>query len=858
MDIDILKIALAGLLHDIGKFIERTGEEIPDDYIANNQFLYQPKYEGRYSHKHALYTAYFIETFRDYFPKDLIEHSSHEISLINLAAKHHNPNSIEQKIIQEADYLSSGIERKEFEGTEGQARKAYEISLFPILEDISIKNNWKDNNPENFKFRYPLREVSPVNIFPQKNQDCNQEDYRNLYEKFVEVFKNLPHKEFSKLWFEHLDSALFIFTTAIPSATLTSFKGDFKEIISDISLYDHGRLTSSLATAIYIYHNETNSMNEADIKKRDIKKFLMIEGNFYGIQDFIFSEGSLTNKNAAKVLRGRSFYVSLLTEFVADHLLEKLGLPFTSVITNAAGKFKIIAPNTEKSRKIIEEVEEEINDWLIKNFYGEVSIGLTYVEASANDFLLEEKENRLIQLLSKIGRVAEEKKYKKFNVLKHGGSISSYLDNFSEFGICPICNRRSAKLDNKIKEDYLCNICYDHIKIGENLVKQDTILVTTKDASLEDKLKMPIFDTFQVSFTTGDISKLVKERKIIHYWNINSLWKHEAYLKNLSAIKLINGYVPKFNEEYEAFIEQLKYGESQEEIKNIEESFKKKSILSFQNIAKLSLQKSNSGFTGVSALGVFKADIDNLGTIFAKGLRPEKRTFSRYTTLSRQINLFFTLYLPYLCKTEFKSIYTIFAGGDDLFLIGPWSEIIKISKKLSKSFHEYCCENLEITLSAGVFITKSETSVITMAEKSEEALEKAKNKGKNKITIFDLPVEWSKLEEFEKIKSEFDRWLEEDFLTSAYLYKLNDIINMAEEEEKIKEKQILELTKLNPLTWRSKLYYFAIRNIAKKKSKEERLKITEEILQKQIQWIEEHRDLLRIPLWQTIYFRRKA
>jgi len=848
MDIDILKIALAGLLHDIGKFIERTGEEIPDDYIANNQFLYQHKYEGRYSHKHALYTAYFIETFRDYFPKELIDHSSHEISLINLAAKHHNPNSIEQKIIQEADYLSSGIERKEFEEANESVRKAFEIPLFPILEDISITENWRENKPENFKFSYPLKEISPLTIFPQQKHNYNKEIYKELYEKFIKVFQQLPHKENPILWMEHLDSALFVFTSSIPSATLTQTRDGFKEIISDISLYDHGRLTSAIAIALYLYHKETGTLNENAITDKEVKKFLLIEGNFYGIQDFIFSEGASTSKNAAKILRGRSFYVSLLSELSADFVLQRLGLPFTSVVINAAGRFKIIAPNTENSIKIINQTERDINKWLIENFYGEVSLGITYLEATSNDFIDKEK---VYELYKNMGQVSEEKKYKKIDITEHGGSFSSYLDNFLGANICPVCNRRPNKQKNKIKDENLCDICYDHVKIGESLVKKDIIVIATKDAELEEKLRIPIFGKYQLSFVSGKLSKLVKEGKIIHYWNLNYLWNNEPPFKDFASIKLINGYVPKFTEEYKKDIDKLKYKESPDEIKEIEEFLMEGSILSFHHIAKLALMHSESGFTGIDAIGVFKADIDNLGTIFSRGLRYEKRTFSRYTTLSRQLNLFFTLYLPYLCKKEFKNIYTIFAGGDDLFLIGPWNEMIEFSKRISNDFSSYCCKNPEISLSAGLFITKPETPVFTMAEESEKSLNKAKIEGKNRITIFNITLPWDKLSEIEIIREHLDSWLQNKILSTAFMYKLNEILSMAEKEIQIIKKQ--DFKELNPLTWRAKLYYFVTRNVAKKSNVSQ-----EEILNKLVSWIDNYRESFRIPLWQTLYLRRKA
>lgn len=842
VDVDTLKIALAALLHDIGKFSERAGVEIPREYRERNQGIYQPKYKVHYTHNHALHTAFFFDKFNKYIPEEFTAHCSANVSLINLAAKHHLPDSPEQIIISEADRLSSGIERKEFEETDSHVRKSSEIPLFPIFEDISISDKWKENKPENFRFSYPLKEISPLNIFPQKKQNYSVQEYAEHWKKFSELFKNLPDKKFPLLWLEHLDCLLFAFTTMIPSATVGRTGEGLREIIPDISLYDHGRLTSAFATALYLYHRETGTLNESSIKNKEDKKFLLIEGNFYGIQDFIFSQGGSTSKNAAKLLRGRSFYVSLLSELACDLILERLGLPFTSVVINAAGKFKIIAQNTEKALKALKEAEDEINDWLIKHFFGEVSIGISKVTAGYNDFIETEKVSAL---LKEIGRLSEERKYKKIDLNKHGGALSFYLDSFSD-GVCPLCDKRPAKKENKIKDESYCHICYDQIKIGEHLVKKDIIAITKHDAMLKEKLRVPIFNKYQISFDE------VSHDKILHYWDINSLWKGKPREKFLS-VKLINGYVPRFTEDTETL---FAFGESNQ--KEALEELQPGSILSFEHLSKIALQKSDKGFLGVDALGVFKADVDNLGTIFLKGLRPEKRTFSRYTALSRQLNLFFTLYIPYLCKTEFKNIYTLFAGGDDLFLIGPWSEILSFARTVSKKFHEYSCENSSITLSAGVFITKAETPVLTMAEKSEQALEKAKSEGKNKITIFNRAVEWSKLEDLENIKNELTSWLDEELITNAFLYKLNEIMHMAEEEKEILNERVIKLTRLNPLTWRSKLYYFTIRNVAKKKSKEERIELAEKFLKKLVQWLEDHRGDFRIPLWQVIYSRRKA
>ncbi len=70
MDDTIYKIAIAGLLHDIGKFAERGGLNVSNEYLNNNAGQYQPYYNGHYSHKHAVYTAAFIEQIEKLLPEE--------------------------------------------------------------------------------------------------------------------------------------------------------------------------------------------------------------------------------------------------------------------------------------------------------------------------------------------------------------------------------------------------------------------------------------------------------------------------------------------------------------------------------------------------------------------------------------------------------------------------------------------------------------------------------------------------------------------------------------------------------------------------------------------------------------------
>jgi CRISPR-associated protein Csm1 len=852
----VYTIALAGLLHDVGKFAERAGMEISPQYRNDNEHLYQPNFDGRSSHKHALYSAAFVERFANLLPAlDEQSESGSGNSLINLAAMHHKPETALQWIITQADRLSSGLDRQVFDGDEtGVAFRDFrKTRLIPLAEEMHTDGKSDtDDTLESYQYRYRLRELSPEQVFPvakgkvePTDNAVAQKEYAELFADFVAALETLSHRDCPALWLEHFTSLWERFTSAIPAATVG-------KVIPDVSLYDHSRATAALATALYRYHLATDSLNEVSVKASTAEKFLLIIGDFYGIQNFIFSSGGSTNKAAAKLLRGRSFAVSILSELASDRLCRKLGLPPTAILLDAAGKFTLIAANLPETMTVLMEVERELNHWLMQNYYGEVSIGFSSVSASPEDFAT----GKFSELWKKLGKAADLKKYRKFD-LDVAGVVGGYLDSFDNIlSICPFCGKRPAnpktKGDHYLGENETsCLICRDHIHLGARLTKSKTLAVITAGVHFTgNHLKEPLFGCYQLSF---DLDKetsreLTKNGQLLR---IVALARAGESIPTHLAVRYISGYVPVYAE----------HDKDDSRFKN-EELGAEGDAKTFSHIAKYARNHgsdTDNKLSGVEALGVLKADVDNLGKLFACGLPKERLNLSRLATFSRQLNSFFALYLPNLLAADvrFQNIYTVFAGGDDLFLIGPWNRIIEFSGELQRQFARFACGNKDITISAGITVDKPGVPVPTIATQAEKALEAAKHGGKDRLTLFGETVTWVEFYDLLGKRDKLEAWQRSGAMGKALLYRLNELIDMAKQEkELLHSKKTIDLRDMTCLGWRSRLTYTATRNVGKGMDKAARMAALDEIVKELPVWLHDLDGKLKIALWQVLYNQR--
>ena len=869
-------VTLAALLHDIGKFAERAGMEVSRQYSTDNAGLYQ-KYNSeqkRHTHQHALYSAAFIERYADLLPAvDEPGAAKSGNSLINLAAMHHKPETPLQAIVTEADRLSSGIDRQVFEGDEqGIAIKHFRRTrLIPIAEEMLRGEEFHHGaTNDSYLFRYPLTELSPNRIFPLKRTETEPLDdttaraeYATLFQRFLEALALLEQRDQPALWLEHFDSLYQQFTSCIPAATVG-------KVIPDVSLYDHSRATAALATALCRFHTATRSLNEQAIHDRKQDKYLLVSGDFYGIQSFIFCEGGSSNKAAAKLLRGRSFAVSLLSELSADLLCRDLGLPVTSILLNAAGKFTVLAANLPESRETVQRVEERINNWLIERYFGEVTIGFSTVEASGDDFDMQ--SGRFAQLWSKLGRCSDARKYRKFDLERHAGVVAGFLDSIdNRYRLCPFCGKRAGNPETRNDEllkqllgDHgaACFTCRDHIYLGNRLVKSDRLAVLKQGKGKPGgKLKEPLFGDYQLVFdpTSAALETSLKQGNVLRYWYVGRIGEQ---MPVGVTVRFISGYIPTYTQGDQDDLYRLLHGEKSAQKKDeLYGMIAEGGAKSFHHIAKMALvshPETEEKFTGSEALGFLKADVDNLGNLFACGLPENRLNLSRLATFSRQMNSFFSLYLPYRFAHEqrYQDMYTVFAGGDDLFLVGPWNRTIDFAAELHREFSRFACDNKKITLSAGISVNKPGIPVPNQAEHAETALERAKSSGKNSLTLFGETVTWKEFSRLLEIRDTLTAWQKQGYIGKALLYRLNEFIEMAKREKNLRASgRPIGMEEMGCLKWRSLFTYSATRNVGKNLSKEERSQALGEVMGIPA-WLNDHAGTLKIALWQILYNQR--
>jgi CRISPR-associated protein Csm1 len=803
-------VVLAALLHDIGKLLHRS----------------KPGYDG----KHAMASGDFLD---DNETKCKLTNELYDLNLVEWLVRFHHPpkekvggkkkvwakkkildaysnnRHTEQeidrirlwsymKIVRDADsYSCAERDYGDQKRTDADKRTA---PLDSIFESISIVGEKEDG-----VYRYPLNTINPLSNFP-KHFSC-LDNLAAYIGEFKNAFPDLT--AYSKL--NHVLSAILSFleryTWCVPS--------DTRYRIADISLFDH--LRSSAAIAACLYKRHYHELDNADFKTRS-NEFILIAGDFSGIQNYIFEVTNKGSGGAAKRLRARSFFIQIFCEVTVHKILHALELPLVCNLFSAGGKFILLAPSGKDVEEKLIRTKAEIQEEIHRRYFNQFSFLMAYRDIENYRPLMD--VGNFCHLADEMFHLLETEKIQNANPIlvlntKHGKWNETafrlppeIFEKYVGVGDCKICGKgpgefsESAGIDELADSIEVCAVCRMNRQIGEILPQKRFVAFGKGKAVSETGNKIVLFhetensDAYYVHLS----NKAPSPDDYYLIWNIGRNGTEAIVNRKHVMNTFFANHVLTDTDGTVMSFEQLSQGSR----------WKK---------------EGDSGEYGIDLLGVLKVDADNMGLVFSKGFdevapaRKEKekisnkiskleardlRSVSRFLTLSRMIDLFFSGWVndimdldaatvkaellsslstvgsasleTYLRSgvIDFNKIYTVYSGGDDMVLIGPWETMIMFAILLNAQFREYTCQSKSFTLSAGLTFVKPKYPVASAIREAETLLQKSKEEGKNRITLFGTTIEWESLPRL----IDFFLFLNERLndsgssINSAFLYRL--------------------------------------------------------------------------------------
>lgn len=582
-------------------------------------------------------------------------------------------------LVYMADNIASASDRREKDTEES----GFDLTT-PIQPVFNILNG---NSSNKYYSPYSINVEEEINYPTDKKIPFDREAYSKIEDGITDNLKGLVWSE------EYINSLLEILEEELSYVPSSTAKGE----LPDISLYDHLKMTAAIAL------DEKKYLESQGIN--DYKKTLFIDGrDFYsvdafrlasldisGIQKFIYT---ITTKNALKTLRARSFYLEILMEHLIDELLESLGLCRANLIYSGGGHCYLLLPNTKDVEDKFRRFLEETNNWFLDKFGTQLYIAGASVPCSADSLknVPEGSYKELFHNLSKAISGMKNHRYTPEQIISLNNKSEG--DHTRECKVCHTIGETDA--------NGLCSTCAAIQGFSAKVLFSDFFAVVRRE--VDGALPLP----GGCSLIADDESSLKNRMKDDPDF-VRAYGKNKAYTGSHVATKLwVGNYTTRST--FEEFSE-----ESQ----------------------------------GISRVGILRADVDNLGTAFVSGFDNAANhnryvTISRTAAFSRQMSLFFKLHINKILshpeftldgqKRDERKVTIVYSGGDDIFLVGAWNEVIEAAIDLRRALEKYSEGTL--TISGGIGLYTSSYPISASAVEVERDVDESKSlPAKNAVTL---------------------------------------------------------------------------------------------------------------------------
>ncbi|MBI4540731.1 MAG: hypothetical protein HY704_14615 [Gemmatimonadetes bacterium] len=395
---------------------------------------------------------------------------------------------------------------------------------------------------------------------------------------------------------------------------------------------------------------------------------MLILGALSGIQDFVFALPEIEG-GQARMLRARSFYVQVLTELLAVRVLHDLGLKRDALLFSAAGHFAIDAPaaasNMDHIVQTVSTIRRSAEEWLFARTGRHLRVAVGLEKLTGPD-----------------GATPAE---------RYGRALADLRRaQLSPWQPLAAINGRwlSDRLVGALSDDGSGAELYE--ALGRALPSARWLLVEEKGAAIPGTAATSFEALDYRVFLTGEHAPPKSTAALL----LTDLRRPGSPPPGLDFERWLSRplarHVP------------LRYDGSP---------------MWFQEIA--------SHARGARLLGVLKMDADSLGEAVARCLRraAHLRDLHRF---SQALDGFFAEELDGVLRTApWNSVYTVFSGGDDLLLVGPWDRMLDLAGLVQQRFQSRF-QSERLTISGGLAFVKHRYPIRLAAEQADRLLERAK------------------------------------------------------------------------------------------------------------------------------------
>ncbi len=494
-----------------------------------------------------------------------------------------------------------------------------------------------------------------------------------------------------------------------------------------VSLYDEFRAMSAVVHA-------------SGCAAEPAGEFLLVGGDIPGIQDFVYT---ITSKGAAKGLRGRSFFLQLLSDAVVRRLRAELELPECNVVYAAGGNFVLLAPAGARTREVVDQVRRQVNARLVEAIQGDTALVLEAVPVSANDLFT---PARFKQVRDDLARRLAEAKNRPLRELADGWAVLFEPKGQGSDRSCAVCRievdddtskplERTGEATEGVEAPRICYLCDSFAALARDIRHEELWMTVDEKWEMLDTRVQPRDGWADLLSRMTGFDYQFSDKPPKGKGTVLALNRPDFLEAGAQGFRLLANVTPRTTQDDIRYL--------REKAKSEERDMPEEGDI--RSFALLAHAAATAG--AIERVGVLRMDVDGLGYVFGGGV-PDL-TMPALSALSGALDRFFSGYLNGLVRAQAENdLYIIYAGGDDLFLVGAWHHLPNLAANIRNEFKAFVGDNPLLSLSGGVTLEGAKFPLYRAAERAEEAEARAKRyirpdgRRKDAFCFLDTVVDW--------------------------------------------------------------------------------------------------------------------